>query len=487
MALHQAKDALSDDPYTDVFAAPLSAHVLPKHRMPDEHAPPEVVYALLHNELLLDGNAAQNLATFCTTWSESQSLRLMDECVDKNMIDKDEYPQTAAIEERCVNILADLWHAPAAAGGGGGTARTDGYGTEAGGAGSEAGGGAGAVGCSTTGSSEAAMLGGLALKWRWRNRRQAAGQPTDRPNLVAGPVQICWEKFARYFDVELRRVPLEPGATGLRAHQLAAYVDENTIGVVAILGVTYTCDYEPVAEIAAELDRIEAERGWDVPIHVDAASGGFVAPFLHPDLVWDFRLPRVASINASGHKYGLAPLGVGWAVWRDAAALPAELVFQVDYLGGNMPTFALNFSRPGGQIIAQYYTFLRLGRGGYRRVHQACADTARYLARQVAELGPFTLLYAGEGALPAVSYTLTDPSAAGFSLYDLSDHLRMRGWQVPTYPLPADRQRTLIQRVLVRHGVGRDQVALLVEDMRRSLQRLTAGTPSAAERTGFHH
>ncbi|MFF5718510.1 glutamate decarboxylase [Streptomyces buecherae] len=488
MALHRAKDPHGgeDDPYTDVFASPLSAHVLPKHRMPAEHAPPDVVYELLHSELLLDGNAAQNLATFCTTWTEDQVHRLMNECVDKNMVDKDEYPQTAEIEARCVSILADLWHAPAGGGGSGG----EGSGGEGGGSGAGEGGGVGprgAVGCSTTGSSEAAMLGGLALKWRWRARQRARGEPVDRPNIVAGPVQVCWEKFARYFDVELRQVPLEPGATGLRAEQVAAYVDENTIGVVAILGVTFTCAYEPVAEIAAALDRIEAERGWDVPIHVDAASGGFVAPFLHPDLVWDFRLDRVASINASGHKYGLAPLGVGWALWRDADALPAELVFQVDYLGGDVPTFALNFSRPGGEVIAQYYAFLRLGRAGYRRVQRACADTARYLADQVRQMGPFTLLYDGEGALPAVSYTLTDPRGAGFSLYDLSDQLRMRGWQVPAYPLPADRHDTVVHRVLIRHGVGRDEIALLADDLRQALRRLATGTPTDAERTGFHH
>ncbi|NUU20832.1 MAG: glutamate decarboxylase, partial [Streptomycetaceae bacterium] len=385
-------------------------------------------------------------------------------CLDKNMIDKDEYPQTAEIESRCVNILADLWNAPR-------TGPDD----------------PNAVGCSTTGSSEAAMLGGLALKWRWRERRKKQGKSTDRPNIVAGPVQICWDKFARYFDVELRQVPLEPGATGLRAHQLEDYVDENTIGVVAILGVTFTCDYEPVAEIAAELDAIQARTGLDIPIHVDAASGGFIAPFLHPDVEWDFRLERVASVNASGHKYGLSPLGVGWAIWRTADLLPEDLVFRVNYLGGDIPTFALNFSRPGGEIIAQYYNFLRLGRGGYRRVQQACADTAKYLAGEIAAMGPFTLLYDGEGALPAVSYTLADPDNCGFSLYDLSDQLRMRGWQVPSYPLPANRQDTVVQRVLVRHGVGLDEIALLAADIRRSLERLVHGKPADADRAGFHH
>nr|WP_145797254.1 glutamate decarboxylase [Kitasatospora atroaurantiaca] len=462
--MHAAKDQQAADWTTDVFATPLSEQVLPKHRLPDEHSLPEVVYALIHNELLLDGNAAQNLATFCTTWTDDEVRRLMDECLDKNMIDKDEYPQSAEIESRCVNILADLWHAPA---GSSGDTR--------------------AVGCSTTGSSEAAMLGGLALKWRWRERRRKEGKSTERPNIVMGPVQICWEKFGRYFDVEVRQVPLEPGATGLRAHQLKEYVDENTIGVVAILGVTFTCDYEPVAEIAAELDRLQAETGLDIPIHVDAASGGFIAPFLHPDVVWDFRLERVASINVSGHKYGLAPLGVGWAIWRTADLLPEELVFRVDYLGGDIPTFALNFSRPGGAIVAQYYTFLRLGRGGYRRVQQACADTAQYLAGEIAAMGPFTLLYNGVGGLPAVSYKLADPDNCGFTLYDLSDQLRMRGWQVPSYPLPPDQQETVIQRVLIRHGITRDEIDLLARDMRNSIERLTKGGPAGADRAGFHH
>jgi glutamate decarboxylase len=457
MALHTVAAGRVAGP-ADVFADPLSEQVLPRYRIPERSSDPRTAYELVHAELALDGNAAQNLATFCTTWTEDQVHRLMNECLGKNMIDKDEYPQTAEIESRCVHMIAGLWNSPA---------EPD------------------PMGCSTTGSSEAAMLGGLALKWRWRQRRRAEGRPADRPNLVAGPVQVCWDKFCRYFDVELRQVPLEADATGLRPHQLREYVDENTIGVVAILGVTFTCDYEPVAGIAAELDAIQADTGLDVPLHVDAASGGFIAPFVQPDLVWDFRLPRVASINASGHKYGLAPLGVGWVVWRSAGLLPEELVFQVDYLGGRMPTFALNFSRPGGEVVAQYYTMLRLGRDGYRRVQEACLNTARYLAGQIADMGPFELLYDGRHALPAVSYRLKDTGR--FDLYDLSDQLRMRGWQVPAYPLPPDRHDTVIQRVLIRHGIGRDEISLLCDDVRRSLDRLCGRLPSAAERTQFHH
>lgn len=331
------------------------------------------------------------------------------------------------------------------------------------------------------------MLGGMAMLWRWRAKRRAAGKDTARPNLVMGSnVQVCWEKFCRYFDVELRQVPLEPGATGMRPEQLREYVDENTIAVVAILGVTYTCAYEPVAGIVAELDKLHEETGLDIPVHVDAASGGFIAPFVQPDLVWDFRLDRVASINSSGHKYGLAPLGVGWVVWRSPDMLPEELIFKVDYLGGDMPTFALNFSRPAGEVIAQYYLLLRLGREGYRKIQQACANTAIWLGHRIAAMGPFELLYDGHGGLPAISYTLKPGHP--FTLYDLTDHLRMRGWQVPTYPLPPKREDTVIQRLLIRHGVGRDEAGLLADDISRTLEQLSQGRQTGARaKAGFHH
>ncbi|CAM3338254.1 glutamate decarboxylase [Stackebrandtia soli] len=458
MALHEVSTGRIDEA-ADVYSTELSREPLPRHAIPDGESDPVAAYYLIREDLALEGNSSQNLATFCTTWSDDETHRLMDDNLDKNLIDKDEYPQTTEIESRCVHILADLWHVP----------------TES-----------GAIGCSTTGSSEACMLAGMALKTRWRQAREAAGKSTNRPNLVAGPVQVCWEKFARYFDVELRQIPLEPDATGLRPHQLRDYVDENTIGVVAILGVTYTCAFEPVEAIAAELDVIASDTGLDVPLHVDAASGGFVAPFTQPDLRWDFRLPRVASINASGHKYGLAPLGVGWVVWRDKSLLPDELVFTVDYLGGQMPTFALNFSRPGGEVIAQYYAFVRLGREGFTKVQQACAETAQYLARRISEIDALDVLYDGDGGLPAVSYRL-NPDMSGWTLYDLSDRLRTRGWQVPSYPLPANRG-DVIQRVLIRHGTGRDKIIRLIADIRDAVDELTrhGGTEIPAH-SGFHH
>ena len=346
MPLH-SKDTVRDDLLDDIYSSADLAQSMPKYKMPELEHDPRHAYQVVHDELMMDGNSRQNLATFCQTWVEEQVHQLMDECIDKNMIDKDEYPQTAEIEARCVHMLADLWNSPDAEN---------------------------TLGCSTTGSSEAAMLGGMALKWAWRKKMKALGKPTDKPNMICGPVQVCWHKFARYWDIELREIPMEGDRLIMTAEEVIKRCDENTIGVVPTLGVTFTCQYEPVQAVHDALDQLQKDTGLDIPMHVDAASGGFLAPFCDPDLIWDFRLPRVKSINASGHKFGLSPLGVGWVVWRDASALDEDLIFNVNYLGGNMPTFALNFSRPGGQIVAQYYNFLRLGKEGYRKIHQACYD-----------------------------------------------------------------------------------------------------------------
>src|SRR5207342_3378869 len=403
------------------------AHI-PRHELPADEMAPDSAYQIIHDELMLDGNARLNLATFVSTWMEPQAERLMSECYDKNMIDKDEYPQTAELEMRCVNILSRLWHAPDA---------------------DEA------TGCSTTGSSEAAMLGGLALKRRWQHARRAAGKPADRPNLVMGiNVQVCWEKFANYWDVEMRLVPMEGDRFHLAADEAVGLCDENTVGVVAILGSTFDGSYEPVQEICDALDAFERETGLDVPVHVDGASGAFVAPFLDPELVWDFALPRVASINASGHKYGLVYPGVGWIVWRDAEALPEDLIFWVNYLGDNMPTFALNFSRPGAQVVAQYYNFLRLGFDGYRTVHGYARDVATRLAERIAGLGPFELVTRGD-ELPVFAFALTE-DIDNFTVYDVSNALRERGWQVPAYAFPANRTDLDALRVVVRRGVTHD-------------------------------
>ncbi|HEX5016286.1 MAG TPA: glutamate decarboxylase [Actinomycetes bacterium] len=438
------RHAAPDKPSEDIFASSDVITALPKYQMPEHEQDPRHAYRMIRDELMLDGNSRQNLATFCQTWVEPEVVALMSHTLDKNMIDKDEYPQTAELEERCVHMLADLWNAPDAAH---------------------------TIGTSTTGSSEAAMLGGMALLWKWRAKRRAEGKPTDRPNLITGPVQICWHKFTRYWDVEHREIPLEGDRLIMTPEEVMSRIDENTIGVVPTLGVTFTGDYEPVHEVHDALDQLQRDTGLDVPIHVDGASGAFLAPFTAPRLEWDFRLPRVKSINASGHKFGLAPLGVGWIVWRDDEDLPDDLIFNVNYLGGNMPTFALNFSRPGGQIAVQYYNFLRLGREGYRKVHMQCHDVAMWLAQQIAELGPFEVLFNGDPnkGIPCVAWKLTEGVDHGFTLFDLADRLRTKGWLVPAYTMPADRQDMAVQRILVRHGFGRDLAELLMSDYRDAL------------------
>jgi glutamate decarboxylase len=442
------------------YGGRLGVNPLPKNRLPEQSTFSETAYRLVHDELLLDGSSRLNLATFVTTWMEPQAESLMKSAFDKNMIDKDEYPATSEIERRCVNIVADLFHAQ--------PEET-------------------AVGVSTIGSSEAVMLAGLALKWRWRARRTAAGQAVDRPNLVLGTnVQVVWEKFCRYWDVEARYVPITPERYTITPATAMTHVDENTIGVVAILGTTFTGEYEPIKDIAEALDRLNAERGWDVPLHVDAASGGFVAPFLQPDLEWDFRLPAVKSINVSGHKYGLTYPGVGFAVWRDQQHLPEELVFHVNYLGGDMPTFTLNFSRPGNQIVGQYYNFIRLGRGGYARIMNTLRDVATSLAVRVAKAGPFTLLSDGSD-IPVFAFALQDPSR--YTVFDVSNRLRRSGWQVPAYTMPADAQDLAVLRVVIREGFSADLADLFLKHLTEAVAHLERhGHPSGDDdTTPFSH
>ncbi len=445
-----------------MYSRPGDSGRAPRHTLPPLEMDPDTAYQVVKDELMLDGNARLNLATFVTTWMEPQADRLMAETFDKNMIDKDEYPRTAELEQRCVNMLSRLWNSPD---------------------------GDQATGTSTTGSSEAAMLAGMALKWRWRARRQAAGKPADRPNMVMGAnVQVCWEKFCRYWEVETRLAPMEGETYHLTPEAAVKYCDENTIGVVAVLGSTFDGSYEPIADICAALDRYQTESGIDVPVHVDGASGGFIAPFIDEELVWDFRLPRVQSINASGHKYGLVYPGVGWVIWRDPDALPEDLVFNVNYLGGNMPTFALNFSRPGNQVAAQYYNFLRLGFDGYRRVQQTSRDVARYTADAIAALGPFKLLTDGS-ELPVFAFALKDADAP-FTVFDLSERLRDRGWTVPAYTFPENRQDLAALRIVVRNGFSRDLADLLMGDLQRHVDffaKLEAPLPSSPNRSGFAH
>ncbi len=438
MTLHRLHDdverTVSFDPR---FAGPGELSEIPAHAIPPGEMRPKTAYQLIHDELMLNGNARQNMATFVTTWMDEYADRLFAESAAVNSIDKDEYPQTAEIERRCVNMVANLWHAAPDT-----------------------------IGASAIGSSEAVMLAGLAMKLNWRKKRQAAGEPWDSPNMVmSSTVQVVWEKFCRYWDVEPRYVPVERDRLELTGAEAVKYVDENTIGVIGILGVTYHGAYEPIKDICDALDKHQAATGLDVPVHVDAASGGFVAPFAQPELEWDFRLPRVISINASGHKYGLVYPGIGWVVWRDSTYLPDELVFEVNYLGGNEPTFTLNFSRPGAQIIGQYYMFLRLGMDGYRKTHEATLQTAQHISTAVEDMGPYKLISRGD-TIPVFAFTLKHDEP-NYTLYDVSKILTMHGWQVPAYSFPSNAEDLVVMRVCVRNGFGVDLADLLIRDLKK--------------------
>ena len=437
--------------HAPTYGSRYTTEPIPKYEMPEQGMPAQVVYQLIHDELRLDGNAALNLASFVTTWMDEEAQRLMSETFGKNYIDQDEYPQTTEIQNRCVNMLARLFHAPEHEG---------------------------ALGTGTVGSSEAIHLAGLALKWKWRQRREAQGKPSGRPNIVMGEnVQVCWEKFARYFEVEPRLVPLTHERFVLGVPEALKRVDENTIAVVGILGSTYNGEYEPIEELNHALVELNRKTGWEVPIHVDAASGGFVAPFTSPNLKWDFRLPLVKSINVSGHKYGLVYPGVGWVIWRDRVELPDELVFHVNYLGGDQPTFNLNFSKGANQILGQYYNFLRLGRSGYRQIMEALQATAGYLADEIERLGRFTLV-SKRGHLPVVTFALKKNTS--FTVFDLSAKLRERGWVVPAYTMAPDAQDLAVLRIVVREGLSRDMAELLLADLRNALTHFEShsGVPS---------
>ncbi|MEF9994961.1 MAG: glutamate decarboxylase [Burkholderiaceae bacterium] len=458
--------ASTPSPLDSRFGSDAMAQVANASTFPAQEMREDVAYQIISDELFLDGNARQNLATFCQTWEDENVHKLMDQSINKNWIDKEEYPQSTAIDLRCVNMLADLWNAPRAANGQ-------------------------ATGTNTIGSSEACMLGGMAMKWRWRAKRQAQGKPADKPNFVCGPVQVCWHKFARYWDIEIREIPMEPGQLVMDPARMIAACDENTIGVVPTFGVTYTGVYEFPQPLHDALDQLQKDTGLDIDMHIDAASGGFLAPFCAPEIVWDFRLPRVKSISASGHKYGLAPLGCGWVIWRDAAALPEDLVFKVDYLGGSVGTFAINFSRPAGQVIAQYYEFLRLGRDGYAKVQGAAYQVAAYLTQAIAPLGPYEFICTGDPktGIPAVCFRIKPGAKPGYTLYDVSERLRLRGWQVPAFALNGGAADITVMRVMCRRGFEMDFAALLMQDFKAALAYLkahptVAGTASAS---GFHH
>lgn len=422
---------------------------VPRYRIPEGPSSKEVAYQVVHDELLLDYNPRLNLASFITTWMEPECDKLMQESIDKNYVNMDEYPATTELQNRCVNIIAHLFNAPV------GETET-------------------AVGTGTVGSSEAIMLAGLAFKRRWQDKMKAQGKPYNNPNIVTGAnVQVCWEKFARYFEVELKMVNLREGYYVMDPAKAVELVDENTICVAAILGSTMNGEFEDVKLINDLLIKKNDETGWNTPIHVDAASGGFIAPFIYPDLEWDFRLELVKSINVSGHKYGLVYPGVGWVVWRTKEDLPEDLIFHINYLGTDQPTFTLNFSKGSSQIIAQYYQFVRLGFLGYKRIMENCHENAKLLREEIGKLGLFNVVSKDTG-VPVVALSLKDSSK--YTVFQISDQLRRFGWYVPAYTMPPDAEHIAAIRVVIREEFSQGLAERFVSDIKMVIKELEEGT-----------
>ena len=423
------------------------AETIPKYEIPDEGMPPRAAYQLIREELNLDGNPTLNLASFVTTWMEPEANQLIMDSVGKNFVDNDEYPQTEKIQTRVVNMLARLFNSPEK---------------------SES------LGTATIGSSEAIMLGLLAHKWSWKKRRQAEDKRYDQPNIVMGAdVHTAWEKFALYFDVELKLIPLEKDRHIVTTADIEREIDENTICVGAVLGTTFTGQMDPIKEINDLLVNIKKTKGWNIPIHVDAASGGFITPFLNPEIEWDFRLEQVRSINVSGHKYGLVYPGVGWLIFCDKHDLPEDLIFEVNYLGGLMPNYSLNFSKASNTIIAQYYNLIRLGKKGYQDILQILLVNAIYLAHKLENSGRFEVINK-EILFPLVAVKLTED--AKFTVFELSEKLRQKGWIVPAYTLPANADDIAVMRMVIKENFGRDMVEMLYTDIMKAYDSLNRTT-----------
>ena len=457
-----------DDYSTPVFGTIESGSNIPKDVIGKDSIAPNIAYRLIKDELMNEGNARLNLATFCQTYMEEEATKLMSETLEKNAIDKSEYPQTTEMENRCVDMIANLWNAP----------KDMNY-----------------IGTSTVGSSEACMLGGMAMKFRWRNRAEKLGIDVTKkkPNLVVSSgYQVCWEKFCVYWDIEMRTVPMDEEHMSLNIDKVLDYVDDYTIGIAALLGITYTGKFDDIKALDEVVEEYNKTAKISLPIHVDAASGGLFTPFIDPELEWDFRLKNVVSISTSGHKYGLVYPGIGWVVWKDEEYLPKELIFEVSYLGGSMPTMAINFSRSASQVIGQYYNFLRLGFEGYRQIHQRTKDVAMYLSREIEATGLFKIYNDGEN-LPIVCYRLKNEDDVQWTLYDLADRLAMKGWQIPAYPLPVNLENVIIQRIVCRADLSYDMAELFIRDLKTAINDLNNanilvhGKKAENKKYGFTH
>lgn len=442
---------------TTVFGTEQMLQPAPTDTIPQHGIRPEIAYQLVKDETFAQTQPRLNLATFVTTYMDPFATRLMNEAISLNYIDETEYPRVAVMSAKCINILANLWNSPEQA--------------------------QWKTGAPAIGSSEACMLGGVAALQRWKERRKAQGKPTDNPNFVISTgYQVVWEKFADLWQVEMRTVPLTLDKRTLDAQDAIAMCDENTICVVPIQGVTWTGLNDDVEALDAALDKYNARTGYDIPIHVDAASGGFILPFLYPEKRWDFRLKWVLSISTSGHKYGLVYPGLGWVIWKDKKYLPGNMSFSVNYLGADITQVGLNFSRPGAQILGQYYQFIRLGYDGYKQVQHNAMEIARYLHDEIGKMNAFAN-YNDELVNPLFIWHMcrTYNKTAHWTLYDLQDRLKQNGWMVPAYSMPKNIEDMVVMRIVVRQGFSRDMADMLLNDIRDAiteLEKLQYPTPS---------
>ncbi len=438
-----------ESPYiTPIYGGRWDTQPIEKKRIPDESLLPDVAYRIVADEMNLEGNPALNMATFVTTWMEPQADELIKIGATKNLVDEDEYPQLKVIEERVIQMEAALFNVPDDCE---------------------------AVGVTTIGSSEAIMLALLAHKWTWRKKRQAEGLNSSQPNIVFGAdVHTCWEKFARYFDVEMRVIPLQDKKYTISAHDVVALLDENTIAVGVVAGTTFTGQVDDIQGINNVLLKYKKETALDIPIHVDAASGGFVLPFYQPQFVWDFRLEHVRSINVSNHKFGLVYAGMGSLIFKDKSDLPSELPFEINYLGGSMYNYSLNFSKGSSNLLAQYYMFLRLGKSGYRKIISAVMSNAQYLEQKLSESGYFEIL-TDANFLPTVVISLIDDQL--FNAFHISDELRKNGWIVPAYSLPPNAEHIVVLRIVIKENFSRDLADKLLNDTLEAIHYLQKNPP----------
>lgn len=438
----------SSDTQTPTFGSEMMLQPAPTDCIPEKPTTPEIAYQMVKDETFAQTQPRLNLATFVTTYMDKYATRLMNEAININYIDETEYPRIARMSAKCINIMANLWNTPEE--------------------------GKWKTGALAIGSSEACMLGGIAAWLRWKERRRAQGKPTDKPNFViSSGFQVVWEKFAQLWQIEMRTVPLTLEHITLDPQAALELCDENTICIVPIQGVTWTGLNDDVEALDKALNEYNAKTGYEIPIHVDAATGGFILPFLKSKEKWDFRLKWVLSISTSGHKFGLVYPGLGWVVWKDKKHLPGPMAFSVNYLGANITQVGLNFSRPAAQILGQYYQFIRLGFEGYKDIQSNSMQIAQYIHTEIGKMPQFKN-YSKEIVNPLFIWYMNPEydKIANWTLFDLQDKLKQSGWMVPAYTLPANLENDIVMRVVVRQGFSRDMADMLLNDIRSAVESL---------------